>query len=297
MKSNRYTCIAVILAFTGLVLLPGRIVAQMAETDEMPHPHRTATSGESSHGAAASRMTFVTPYAGEIENYYVDTERGLDLRDSSLLQGVYVQTIEPQRYQWNLFLYNSEDLNHSSLWGAHFIYDRYFNCTESTRDVIGAGLEYITLDMDAGASYAPLTQFVMKNDIKVWYLRAGRYYLFERGTVKGSILPWVGYEIDEAEGHVAFRTPNPFAPPVREDFDTDHEFVMAGLNLTARMYHFLHLKIKYMGRFGSHEYLDSTNVMLNVFMRKNWGISYRYKNMEFTTGSNTYNLVGILFRF
>ena len=79
----------------------------------------------------AETIHVITPYVGTVEN---DMSRemshgaqsfDLEFKDDSLFKGLYFQMINPDKYQWNAFVYNSEDLNYSSLWGSHFIYDYY----------------------------------------------------------------------------------------------------------------------------------------------------------------------------
>lgn len=73
--------------------------------------------------AFGSDFTIVTPYLGTENNTYIDNQYGIELNDSQLIKGLYVQRINPEKYQWNAFLYQTPDINYSNLWGINFIYD------------------------------------------------------------------------------------------------------------------------------------------------------------------------------
>jgi hypothetical protein len=138
----------------------------------------------------AETMNILVPYIGAIENVYEDSS--LDLQDTGLMAGLYFQSIDPDRYQWNAFVYHSPDVNYSKLWGGHFIFDAYFGNNLRGKYLLGAGIEIISLDMDAADEIFPLQDFTLTNTITVPYVRAGKYFQFRQGPVGVSILPWAG---------------------------------------------------------------------------------------------------------
>ena len=244
----------------------------------------------------AEDIQIVTPYLGYLTNVYENTDYNLDLDDSSLMKGLYFQWINPDRYQWNTFIYQSSDINYSSLMGAHFIFDLYLGVRDSGKYVIGAGAEYIRLDMDAGNNIIPLSDFELTNNIIVPYMRAGRYFLFNGDALSLSILPWGGIQPEWIGGDIAFTLPGP--PFTIEDKIEEQEiFGIAGINASVSISHFITINTKYRGTFNADDYYSSLDSMVNVFFTRNWGLSYRFKYNETSSGVNTYHIGGISYVF
>ena len=80
--------------------------------------------------AESGDIRIVAPYLGYVTNVYENADYGLELDDSSLMKGLFFQWVDPKRYQWNTFLYQSSDINYSNLWGGHFIFDLYLGVRE-----------------------------------------------------------------------------------------------------------------------------------------------------------------------
>ena len=78
----------------------------------------------------ADTIRNITVYAGPITNKLTNEATGREIEDEDLLKGIYYQQIDPDKYQWNVFLYNSDDINHSDLLGAHIIADWYLKKTK-----------------------------------------------------------------------------------------------------------------------------------------------------------------------
>ncbi|MCK5762442.1 MAG: hypothetical protein KAH16_06055, partial [Candidatus Izimaplasma sp.] len=99
----------------------------------------------------AENILVITPYLGTINNdmsrimEHGEQSFELKFKDDSLFKGLYFQCINTEKYQWNAFVYNSEDLNYSSLWGTHFIFDYYLGVKENSKYVIGSGFEYLRM--------------------------------------------------------------------------------------------------------------------------------------------------------
>lgn len=71
---------------------------------------------------------------------------------------------------WNIFIYQSSDINYSTIWGGHFIFEYYFPGARRGRYVLGAGLDIIRLDMDAGDTLSPMqSDFRLINGVSVAY--------------------------------------------------------------------------------------------------------------------------------
>lgn len=246
--------------------------------------------------ANAEDIRIVAPYLGYLRNVYENATYNLDLDDSSLMEGLYFQWINPNRYQWNTFLYHSSDINYSTLWGGHFIFDLYLGVRERGKFVIGTGVEYIRLDMDAGNEIVPLTDFQLTNNIIVPYLRAGRYFLFGGDRVSVSLLPWAGIQQEWVKGDITFIPPGP-PIPVEADIDEEDFFGIAGINTSVSIFHFITVDAKYRGTFNADDYFSSVDSMLNVFFTRHWGLSYRFKYSETSSGSTAYHIGGIAYVF
>jgi len=254
-----------------------------------------------SKSASAENIRIITPYLGSIRNVYENEEYLLDLEDSELLKGIYVQWINTQRFQWNLFVYQSSDINYATLWGGHFIFDYYFGVRGRAKYVAGTGIEFIRIDMDAGSKISPLSDFRLENTILIPYFRFGRYFPVGKMDPKGStsvtLLPWIGIQPEFVRGDISFNFGGPFPPPVDEKIEEDELYAIAGLNARAVLYHFIELEAKYHGTFNTADYFSTVSAMMNLYASRRVGLSYRFKFMEMSSGSNTYHMGGIAFLF
>jgi hypothetical protein len=50
----------------------------------------------------AADLKIITPYWGIEENTFQNN--GLKLKDSQEMKGLFIQSINPEKYQWNLFI-------------------------------------------------------------------------------------------------------------------------------------------------------------------------------------------------
>ncbi len=258
----------------------------------------------------AENIRIVTPYLGTINNDMSRSVEGspieLKLDDSSLFKGLYFQSINPEKYQWNVFVYNSEDLNHSSLWGTHFIFDYYLGVKENSKYVVGAGMEFLKMDTDAdeylinmGPPFGEVPiDFELTQNIYAPFLRAGKYFYLGDETIKYSFMPWLGLESDIIKGDIDITIPGmPF--PIAESTDEDSFYALGGLNFKATFYHFIDLKLKYHCKVDLKESdtYDIASGMLNIYFNRSWGISYRTKFMRSAEMENIYHIGGIVYAF
>ena len=248
--------------------------------------------------ALAERITIVTPYCGMEENTYLDDQYGLRLEDSALLKGLYLQAIDTDRYQWNLFVYQTSDINYSDLLGFNFIYDRYFGKSARTQNVAGVGLNYLTVDL-AGehvpTAYGPLDALTLDMDTLSLYARVGRYYRREQGGFRWTALPWVGGQWDHSTGDGLADYPGPGSAAFK--IDEDRCYAIAGLNLKADYRHFLQAEVKHPLTFDRNDCYHKTVVMVNFFMTRNVGLSYRYCRQGMRDGRDSYSLFGLAMVF
>ena len=249
----------------------------------------------------AENIRIITPYLGAINNDMSRTVEGmpseLELDDSSLFKGLFFQYINTEKYQWNAFVYNSEDLNYSSLWGTHFIFDYYLGVKENSKYVIGAGMEFLRMKTETD-EIIPFSNFELSQNIYAPFLRAGKYFFLGDETIKYSFMPWLGLESDIVRGDIGFTIPGmPF--PVADDVEEDSFYALGGLNFKAIFYHFIDLKLKYHCKVDLQESdtYDIASGMLNIYFNRSWGISYRGKYMKSAEMENIYHIGGIVYAF
>ena len=89
------------------------------------------------------------------------------------MKGLYLQSINPERYQWNLFIYRTENINYADLTGANFIYDCYYGRDTNVKNAVGMGINYLHLDLagkNAATSMGTLNGFNLDQDTHLFGL-------------------------------------------------------------------------------------------------------------------------------
>jgi hypothetical protein len=258
-------------------------------------------------GAAVSlqarTLRIITPYVGALTNKYADDEYMLDLKDTALLTGLYLQWINTEKFQVNFFIYQSSDINYSNIWGFHFLFDYYFGVQENRKNTIGVGTEYISVNMTAGDAFTPLSNFNLENDVWAPFVRVGRYFYFgSPERVRSYFLPWLGLEYDIVRGNVGFTMPNPAPPPppsfdISEPIKDENFYGLVGLKFKTVIYHFVDIELKSSFAFNNDEFLTRLAAMANLYLGRHWGLSYRFLYTETMSGSNLYNIGGIAILF
>jgi len=251
---------------------------------------------------AAEDIRIVAPYVGSLSNDYTDASSGMNLKDSGLLTGLYFQWINPDKYQWNAFAYYAPDVNYSKILGGHFIFDYYLGANPDGKWVVGAGIESVNMNFDAGDAISGMRDFTMTNRVLVPYGRLGKYFKTDIGPARVSILPWAGVQPEWATSKMEMMYYIPGGPMMgwhSSSTDTSDYFFygIAGLNLKVNLFHFIDLEGKYQGTFDKTEYLSTWTANANVFFSRKYGLSYRFKYMENDTGSNTYHYIGLAYMF
>lgn len=251
----------------------------------------------------AEDIRVVVPYLGAATNVYEKTDPNYTIAwdDTKLMEGLFFQWVNPEHFQANAFVYHSADINYSQLWGGHLIGDFYIWSNPLGKAAVGAGVEVISLNTDAGdaESAQGISDFQLPLTLYVPYARAGHYFYFgSRNTVLLSVFPWVGAEYDITRGNVSGTTPAP-PPNDKIDVDIDDEtlYGIAGLSVSATIMHFIELQAKYKATFNEDDLLHAVDAMANVFFTRHWGVSYRFKYMQSTSGSTSYHLGGIAYVF
>lgn len=229
-------------------------------------------------------LTIITPYWGTEDNTF--DQYGLKLSDSQTTKGLFIQSINPETYQWNVFIYQTENINYSDLWGVNFIYDLYLGADPKTKNVIGIGMNYFEMDLEGEDS--------LNLDLTIFspYLRIGKYYNFGKDKLHCTLLPWIGGQLDHSRVLV---DPSPRAATFK--IDDDQYFWIAGLNLKVNFSHYLQLEAKRSVAYSRDYFLDKSSAMVNLFLTRNVGLSYRYNYHETTAGEDSYNILGVAIVF
>lgn len=246
--------------------------------------------------ASADTIRLITPYIGSLTNKYADTDYGLELKDTGEMDGIYAQWINTEKFQVNAFYYGAPNVNYSDVTGLHLNFDYYMKPTKAGKWVAGAGMEDLNIKLSAGRHIAGLASFDMDNDVLFYYARAGRYFYFKQGLADISLLPYAGYAHERIKGEIRMDPLGP-TPLMAIDIGEKDDHAIAGLNLNAVFAHFIDLQGKWMGRFKDGERLDEYSLMANIYLNRHWGLSYRYKYMEYGSSSNGYHLAGVAYCF
>jgi len=252
----------------------------------------------------AEDIRVVVPYLGAATNVYEKTDPyyTIDWDDTKLMEGLFFQWVNPEHFQANAFVYHSADINYSQLWGGHLIGDFYIWSNPLGKAAVGAGVEVISLATHAGDVESAQFIYDLNVPLTVYvpYARVGHYfYLGSRDKVLFSIFPWAGAEYDITRGHSSLVALPPGPPPQYVDVDIDDEtlYGLAGLSVSATIMHFIELQAKYKLTFNADDRLSTWDAMANVFFTRHWGVSYRFKYMQSTSGSTSYHLGGIAYAF
>lgn len=238
----------------------------------------------------ADELKIITPYLGTEENTYINETYGLELTDSQTMKGLYFQSIDSEKSQWNIFIYQTSNINSSDLAGVNFIYDHYFGTAPETKNTIGIGFNYLQMNMQA-KNVANLEALAIDLDISNFYLRIGRYYFLERNTINYSFLPWFGGQLNQTRGDGRVDFPGPRAADIT--IDDDQFFWITGINVKSTIHHFLQLEAKYSVTWDHDDHYQKYSAMANLFVTRNFGFSYRFNDHETPVGKDRYHIFGI----
>lgn len=241
-------------------------------------------------------LTIIAPYWGNQDYSYTNETLGMELTETLNTRGLFIQSINPDRYQWNLFWYQTNDGN--TINGANFIFDAYFGTDPQHKKVIGIGLNYLEIELSkegVPVMTGTLEAFNLKQQISSPYLRLGKYYLFEYNQLHCSLLPWIGGQWDRSQGSGTVDYPGPGS--VSFSTDSDSSSWLSGLNCKIDLAHFLQLELKHSLAFQHDHRLNKSTAVINLFLSQNVGLSYRYNYHETTTGHDSYQLMGVAIMF
>ncbi|MCX7984016.1 MAG: hypothetical protein N3A63_03825 [Bacteroidetes bacterium] len=247
-------------------------------------------------------FNILCPYIGSITSEYSSDVRQVRLHDKSSMAGIFFQSITPETYQWNLFGYYAPNINYGTVFGGHIAFDYYVplcyseNKRSSQNIVAGCGSEYIHINIDANNNISPFTDFTISNSITVPYVRAGYQHIIHSTHWRISLFPWIGVQYQHIRGKLRFEMDPPGPTPLfrrEENIGSNKYFALTGLNVNTRFFHVLEIEAKYYGAFRNNEHHSNASWMVNVYLSRSLGLSYRGKYIEFSNGYDIYNIVGI----
>ncbi len=237
----------------------------------------------------AKDIFIAAPYYGNICNIY--TKGSLSLQDTQMMNGVYLQYINPENGQINLFLYQAPNVNYAKVNGLHGNADWYFG--DGDKWVVGLGYDNIIIDMDAGSHImGPGSTFKLYNDVKEVYVRFGKYISTGEWVAGLStrFLPYIGYGTESIGGSATI-SPGPGLIRI----NSGENYPLAGINYRFNYHHFIDVDAKYMAMFQSTKTLNAFTFQANLYFTHNLGLTYQYKYMEQKSGKDIYSIAGIAF--
>jgi len=246
----------------------------------------------------ADDLKIITPYWGTEENTYQNNQYGLNLKDSQTMKGLYLQSIDTERYQWNLFIYRTENINYADLTGVNFIWDCYYGKDTNDKNAVGIGINYLHLDLagkNVPTSIGALNGFALDQDTSSLYVRFGKYYNHALDDLNWTLMPWLGGQMDHSEGD-GLVDPSGHGT-ITFKVNEDQYYWIAGLNFKADFRHFLQFEAKHTITFNHDDYFHKNTAMINLFVNPNWGLSYRYNNQETACGNDKYHILGLAVLF
>ncbi|MDD5456825.1 MAG: hypothetical protein PHV30_07325 [Candidatus Margulisbacteria bacterium] len=243
----------------------------------------------------AKDILMMAPYYGTILNTYENSSYGLNLQDTQMMDGLFVQYLNSGLGCINAFFFQAPQVNFSRVIGVHSNADMYFG--DGDKWVLGLGYDNIVIKMDAGNNISGLTSFKMDNNVKEVYVRFGKYIsIGEWFGLITRLLPYIGYGTESVGGSVTVDPAGP-APSTAKPIDDGQNYLLAGLNSKFSFLHFLNFDAKYMVMFQKVKPINIVTLQANLFLTQNWGISYQYKYMELSNGKDIYNIAGIDYVF
>ena len=231
----------------------------------------------------AEQISTIALYGGTLHNQ----ENSSGSEDSGMITGIFAQYIDTGSFQVNDFFYFVPDVNDSSITGNHLVADYYPLTFNVGHSVVGAGYEFIRIDMSNDT-------MEMLQYVNLPYIRVGQYFNFGQ-TLKFSLLPWTGagYMINTGSGSMSF----PF--PVEIEINQESPYWLNGINLKMGYSHFFDVTFKYgiYYNLDEKEYYNHADVSANLYLQRHYGISYRFKYSENSSGNEYYHILGALFSF
>ncbi len=247
---------------------------------------------------AAEDIRVVAPYLGVVTSVYEDDSQGLDLDGSGLMEGLYLQWVNPDVFQANAFLYYAADVVDAPVIGGHLVADFYVLSDSLGKAAVGAGVEVLRPGVSTDLTVPVATTIEVTPTVTAPYARAGHYFYFgSRDGVQLSLFPWAGLEYDITRGQVAFDPEFPLFGMVEQDIKDETLYGIAGVNVGAVIMHFIELQAKYRATFNADDYNSTFDWMANFYFSRHWGVSYRFKYMQTTSGSTSYHIGGIAYVF
>ncbi|MCK9265414.1 hypothetical protein M0P98_00765 [bacterium] len=246
---------------------------------------------------SAERINILTPYFGVEKNTFVYKKYNVSLEDSSNMKGIFFQSVDTKKYQYNLYLFLTENINYSDLKGINFVYDHYFTSNSKNKNVLGAGVNFLNLNLDGKnvpVTMGTLDGFKLDMDVYSLFFRAGRSYATEGKKLNLTMMPWAGVQMDKIRGNGFVDYPGPgeaFFDVVQDEY-----YGIVGIKLMADYCHFIQGELKYNITFND-EYYHKVAAMLNLFFSRSLGLSYRFSYQETSVGKDVYNIFGVAVMF
>ncbi|MCU0609971.1 MAG: hypothetical protein MUF22_09425 [Chitinispirillaceae bacterium] len=253
--------------------------------------------------ASAAPVRVICPYGGLLGNTLAMPDRGVNMRESAAIYGFFSQWVDLDRFQANEFLYACPHVNYSTVYGASLSADAYFFRQPGFgKTVAGLGLELILVRLNTTDEIVrtgdidPIHRFDLTNVVFAPFLRAGYRFEHRFGQMRASIFPWAGIQQEVVRGDMYLEPTALWTtvfPAISEPIREDNTYGLAGIGLGINLFHFIDLEAKFHRMLNEKNQYDHFSAMVNLFLSRRFGVSYRYRNMEMSVGTNRFHLFGI----
>jgi len=247
----------------------------------------------------SKNIGLISVYGGSLGYNQEYKAKGTKTSDDGFLKGIYGQYIS-DKYQFNFFGYNTDDMDFSKIKGLHSNFDFYFKNKKSIKYLSGFVYENIDVKVSAYNRISNLYYFGVDKNINIYLLRFGLIYKSNYKNINYRILPYIGKAYFNLDGNVVI---DPYGPPPKivSDISQKNYYWVIGSNLNLSPLRFIEFQIKYSFYFKNNKNINNSEIMLNFFLNKSIGISYRYKfldlNISEIENKIKYNMFGIVYLF
>ena len=259
------------------------------------------------YATASEPIRIICPYGGLLDNKLSMTDRGINLFDRAGIYGLFFQWIDPAHFQANAFVYLCPKINYSTVWGTSISSDFYFLSSPGIgKSVAGAGGEIIEIstkttdELFRTNDIEPLHRFDLNNAVIAPFLRAGYRFEHNFGHVRIFMFPWAGVQQELVRGNL-YIEPTPLwttaMPPIAETISEDHTYALAGCGAGVNFFHFVDIEAKMHRMIRNDVQYNHYSSMINLFLSRKWGVSYRFRYMEMSTGTNAFHFFGVAYIF
>lgn len=256
--------------------------------------------------SGSDSMLITAVYGGAVTNkaafsYGTNGKETGTIKDTGFMTGLYLQWLQPDFYQANIFLYGAPDVNYSRVLGLHTNADGYFLNGSWGSLVGGVDFEDINIRMRAGSHLSSYgySNMTLDNNVLFMMARAGaRFRIQPLDVLSCTIFPYAGITRETVNGKTTYDLSDQHVPAAyrhgNQSFSDNENYFSWGTNVTFRAFHFVELTAKYLGRAKKGNYMNSVTGQAQVYLNRSFGFTWQTKYMDIDKKAyDLYNLFGI----